>query len=462
VSDPARGAEASSIVRSVVRSAVLSLLVAAPLAFGSVHRPAYIPLIVVAIASGMASWGHGHWARAHGIAVPRVPATKLLLALHVLVLFQLVPLPPSLLKAVSPGSFAFYDYVALVPLREWRPISVSPADTLRGFVFLIAMSCLYATAFRDFADRWRRRAVATIVATALLITVEALFQGASADPRRIYGIWKPTWPSHVFGPYVNENHFAGYVAMAIPLALAWAASALRDLRRDWSRRRVGWLALGDTAGNITIRRVALTLILVLGLAAAGSRGGIMAFVFSAIGVPLFSKRRRWAVATFVFLVAVALFALGSDSLTQQAEHGLEDGRFDLWRDAARMVPDFPLFGTGMNTFATAYERYQGIWKRIWVGEAHNEYLQTLLDLGAFGALLVAVFVFRLFRTARRNAPSGVISAGLFGSLLASAVHALVEFNWQIPANAATLATLVGLAMQTQTEIGALDPPKRHA
>jgi hypothetical protein len=54
VSDPARGAEAPSIVRSVIRMAVLGLLVAAPLAFGSVHRPAYIPLLVVAIASGIA------------------------------------------------------------------------------------------------------------------------------------------------------------------------------------------------------------------------------------------------------------------------------------------------------------------------------------------------------------------------------------------------------------------------
>jgi O-antigen ligase len=134
-------------------------------------------------------------------------------------------------------------------------------------------------------------------------------------------------------------------------------------------------------------------------------------------------------------------------LAQQAERGFEDGRFDLWRDALRMVPDFPLFGSGLNTFGTAYARYQGIWKQVWIGEAHNDYLQLLFDLGSFGAVLGAVLVFRLLATARCNALTGVISAGLLGSLLASAVHALVEFNWQIPANAATFATLAGLAMQ---------------
>ena len=461
MSDPARGAEAS--VRSVIRMALLGLLVAAPLALGSVHRAAYVPLLVVAIASGVASWGHGHWARAHGVSVARVPASKLLLALHGLVLLQLVPLPPQLLKVVSPGSFSFYDYVALLPLREWRPVSVSPADTVRGLLFLTAMSCLYATAFRDFANnRWRRRAVATVVATALIVTVEALFQAATTDPRRIYGIWKPTWWFNVFGPYVNANHFAGYVVMAIPLALAWAASALRELRRDWGHRRIGWLALGDATGNTSIRRLAVTLILVLGLVAAGSRGGIMACVLAVIGVPLLSKRRRWAVAAFVVLIAGALVVLGPDSLAQQAERGFEDGRFDLWRDALRMVPDFPLFGTGMNTFGTAYARYQRIWKQTWIGEAHNEYLQLLFDLGSLGSLLGAVLVFQLLATAKRNAPTGVINAGLLGSLLASAVHALVEFNWQIPANAATFATLAGLAMQTPPGAGPLDPPSRHA
>ena len=93
MSDPARGAEAS--VRSVIRIALLGLLVAAPLALGSVHRAAYVPLLVVAIASGVASWGHGHWARAHGVSVARVPASKLLLAFTDSSCFSSSPCPRS-------------------------------------------------------------------------------------------------------------------------------------------------------------------------------------------------------------------------------------------------------------------------------------------------------------------------------------------------------------------------------
>src|SRR5262249_37255989 len=190
--------------RDLLRYTILFLLLAAPLALGAVHEAASIPLLAVAYATGLLSWARGHWSRAHGSAVPLVPATRPLLALHALVLFQLLPLPPRLLRLLSPGSFRFYDALALLPLTEWKPVSVSPADTLRGLLFLGGMSLLYATVFREFDDvRWGRRLAWTVVDAGLLITLEALIQAASAEPRKIYGLWRPRWDWGVFGPYVG-------------------------------------------------------------------------------------------------------------------------------------------------------------------------------------------------------------------------------------------------------------------
>ena len=54
--------------------------------------------------------------------------------------------------------------MSLVPIG-WRPITVNPADTARGFAFLAGMSLLYAAVFREFDDeRWRRRLAGTVVA----------------------------------------------------------------------------------------------------------------------------------------------------------------------------------------------------------------------------------------------------------------------------------------------------------
>jgi O-antigen ligase len=438
---------------ALLRIPILALLVLAPLAFASIPAPAYAPLLVTAGVVGVLSWGRGHLARAHGASVPPISGTRLLLALHALVLLQLLPLPPSLLRFVSPGSFAFYDDPSLLPLTEWRPVTVSPADTLRGLLFLGGMSLLYAAVFREFDDgRWRRRAAATVVATGLLITIEAFMQAATGDTK-IYGLWRPRWDWAVFGPYVNRNHFAGYLAMAIPLALAFAAEAFQSLRIEWRRRRHGWLALGDRAGSLTVGLTAVAMGLIAGLLAAQSRGGALAFLVSALALPL-AFRQRWHAGLVVGIAAIlGVSWIGMDGILHGFEtRGIRGSRLEMWADVLRMVPRFPLLGAGFNAFGTAYPSYQTASRGMWWGQAHNEYLQSLVDLGVAGAALTAALLVRLFRVAIQAAPRGALAAGLLGSLLASAATNLVDFNWQIPANAATFAVLAGLALR-----GALDP-----
>jgi O-antigen ligase len=111
-----------------------------------------------------------------------------------------------------------------------------------------------------------------------------------------------------------------------------------------------------------------------------------------------------------------------------------------------MVPRFPVFGVGWNAFATAFPWYQTVWKTEWIGEAHCDYLQVLLDGGAVGALLVAGLLAVVFRGALARAGRSPLDLGLFGALLGFALHELVDFNGQIPANAATWTALAALAV----------------
>src|SRR4029079_1444682 len=139
-------------------AALVGLLALAPLARGAVHEWASFPLLGLSFLIGAVSSWRARSARRRGEHSPPVPGWRLLLALHVLVVAQLVPLPPGLLKAVSPGSFAFYDGNSLVALQGYRPISVYPADTARGLFFLAGITLVYASAFRELhQDRWRHR-----------------------------------------------------------------------------------------------------------------------------------------------------------------------------------------------------------------------------------------------------------------------------------------------------------------
>jgi O-antigen ligase len=426
------------------RVLVLVLLGAGPLLAGAVHEPVFIPLLAGSAVAGVAALLR---ARREPGRAP-LPGGRLLLALHALVLVQLVPLPPAVLRVVSPGSFSFYNDPLLVPLTAWKPISVSPPDTLRGLAFLAGFSLLYVAVFREMAEGpWRRRLLLTVVGTGVAITVVAFLQAVSPEPHKIYGLWRPRWDWAVFGPYVNRNHFAGYLVMAAPLAMGFALEAISRLRSSWGRSRRGWLILGEREGNAAVRWSAVVMVIVAGLLASQSRGGVSAFALAALVLPLASRRRRPTALAVALLVGLGVAWVGLGGVLSAFEvRGIRASRLDLWRDMLPMVPRFPVFGVGWNAFATAYPWYQTIWKTDWVGQAHNDYLQALLDGGLVGALLVGGLLAVAIRGALARAPRSPLDLGLFGALLGFALHELVDFNGQIPANAATWISLAALAV----------------
>lgn len=432
---------------SFVRVLVLVLLAAAPLLAGAVHEPVFVPLLVGCATAGLVTL----WRRRHAPLLP-LPGARLLLLLHALVLLQLVPLPPWLLHAVSPGSYAFYDALQLVPpLVAWRPVSVSPPDTLRGLAFLAAFSLLAFAVFHELgAGRWRQRLLRTIVLTGLALTVIALVQAVSPEPRRIYGLWRPHWDWAVFGPYVNRNHFAGYLVMSAALAVGFALEALGRLRSAWSRRRHGLLALGEAEGLAFARAAAVVMLIVAGLVASQSRGGVSAFALAMLLLPLGAPRRRRTALAVVLLVGLGVAWIGLGGVWQAFEvRGVKGSRLDLWRDMLPMLLEFPVLGVGWNAFATAYPWYQTVWKTEWIGEAHNDYLQALLDGGVPGLLLVCGLLALVLRAALARARHAPLELGLLGALAGMALHELVDFGGQIPANAASFVALAAAALAPQ-------------
>ncbi len=436
-----------------LRVLVLVLLGAAPLLCGAVHEPVFVPLLAGSAVAGLAAHRRARRAAREGRVVPPFPGARLLLGLHALVLLQLVPLPPALLKVASPGSFAFYNDPLLVPLAAWRPISVSPPDTWRGLAFLAGFSLLALAVFREMGEgAWRRRLLLTVVGAGLAITVVAFLQAVSPEPRRIYGLWQPRWDWAVFGPYVNRNHFAGYLVMAAPLAIGFALEALTRLRQAWARSRRGLLLLGEAEGLAFARAGAAVMVIVAGLVASRSRGGVSAFALAVVAMALAAPGRRRAAFAILPLVGVGVAWIGLGGVIEAFQvRGIQASRLDLWRDMLPMVPHFPLLGVGWNAFATAYPWYQTVWKTDWIGEAHNDYLQALTDGGLVGVALVMALVALVLRAALARARRSPLELGLLGALVGLALHEVVDFNGQIPANAATAVALAGAALAPERE-----------
>lgn len=124
-----------------------------------------------------------------------------------------------------------------------------------------------------------------------------------------------------------------------------------------------------------------------------------------------------------------------------------DGRVDLWNVALKTFDSAPIIGTGAGTYEFAWYRYRPAGQGA-VVNAHNLYLETLSTLGLIGlVLLVAALAAILVALARRvRGPNHVIHAALFSAALAWAVHAGLDWDWQMPVVTAWVFAAGGAAL----------------
>jgi O-antigen ligase len=155
------------------------------------------------------------------------------------------------------------------------------------------------------------------------------------------------------------------------------------------------------------------------------------------------------------LVAAAamlpLLQIGADRLVERyaasAEHLVSDGgRARVWADTLRMASAFPVAGTGFGTFSAAYPAFRSPDVRFFYSHAHNDPIQVAAEGGVPGALLLVVLVVSVLRAVFRGLTGGlgIVGAGVAAGLVGVLLHSLVDFDFHIPANAATAAVLAGL------------------
>jgi O-antigen ligase len=111
----------------------------------------------------------------------------------------------------------------------------------------------------------------------------------------------------------------------------------------------------------------------------------------------------------------------------------------------------PVFGWGLGTFPIVYPEFRTFYTNFYVNEAHNDYLQLLVEMGllGFGAMvwfLVTLYVNAAKKIGKWSGESGgamtlACLLGISGIL----VHSAVDFNLQIPANAALFYVLCTVA-----------------
>lgn len=463
----------------MITFATIFIIAWGALAFGAVYEWAYRPLLVACAAVGLFGLVR------HGIGLPR-SGRAVLFALGIVLaaaLAQLIPLPPPLLQTLSPATDAFfrnYDLAYGVEASS-RPLSVAPRATWLGIAFLASFLLFLAGLTRALSHTGVRRLTAGIVAFGVVLALIGIVQKAVLGDHtymgmKIYGFWTPESKLVVpFGPYVNRNHFAGWMLMGIPLAIGYLCARFEDgarhVRPGW-RNRLLWLSTPD--GGRALLVLFAVIVMAMSLASSMSRSGMAGFALAAliVGARLMlalrtTGARVLAAVLFLFMLAVPALWLGAGSTVERFSSdpvGSIDTRLRAWRDTRAIIRDFPLTGTGLNTFGTATVLYQTGSRAVHFQESHNDYLQLLAEggllLGVPIAAAIVLFVLavrRRFREGGHDRTTYWIRFGAVSGILAIALQSLVEFSLQMPGNAAFFVVLLAIALH-QRGGSAPEPP----
>jgi len=307
----------------------------------------------------------------------------------------------------------------------------------------IAILCFLLTqSLRRAEEIARLGVVASVYGFAMAFF--AVIQDLSANGR-IYWLRLPRSGGWIYGPYVNHNHYAGLMEMLFPIPLTMCLS-----RRVERGPRI---ALGGAAAFM-----ASTIVL------CGSRGGVIALAVQLalasayVALPRKSPRVAMMLGAGLAIAGLWILLVGGTTVTDrlstfhtEAHTELSTGlRLTVAKDCARMFADRPLLGFGLGTFPTAYPPYQSFYTNIFVNEAHDDYMQLLVEMGLAGFGVMVWFLVLLARAAWRKLKSGKLGVNgglaLAGSLgcVGILVHSLFDFNLQVASNAAWFYALAAM------------------
>jgi O-antigen ligase len=459
------------------------------LAFGAVYPWAFQPLLAACAMVGvlaLVAYRHRPMPRSAR------PVLWALICVLVATALQVVPMPPAALAVVSPSTDAFLRTFDLsyalggltgpdgaVAPPAWRPVSIAPAKTLVALGFIGAFTLFLAGLVRALSPERARRLAALIVAFGVVLALVGIVQKALLGDHawagmKIYGFWAPAnLLSTPFGPYVNKNHFAGWMLMAVPLALGLGiGTAEQALRRRGSDWRLALLWLSSPAGGRAQMALIAAFIMAASLLMTRSRSGVgclgVAMVFMSIAARrrFGSARAGWAALASMAALFLIVFALAGAELTARIANRMDamELRKNIWTDSATIIGDFPVTGTGLNTFGTAMISYQTSQTDQHFQEAHNDYLQVLVEGGllvGLPALVALVFAVRAIRrrfdAADDDAVTYWMRAGAAVGLMAIGLQAVVEFSLQMPGNAALFVVLLAIAMHSAAHRRAVHP-----
>ena len=434
-------------------AALLALLAAAPLPFGS-DRPWAWSLAAMAVGILLLAWGvFAAISRHHQPASfrPLLPAVALFLLVVVWAAVQTTPL----VSASWPDHlWAETETVLGAPLPA--PVSLDPYQTWTAAMRLLSYGGIFLLTFQlcMSTNRSERLVRLLIVMTLAYAGYGLIVQFAGLETVLWYSKHDP---DNLSSTFLYRNAFATYAALGLLCALAilFRPSMRRgDLNAGW---RFVTRALGDYFFARSWTMMLACTILFAAILMTHSRAG---FGVAVIGAGIFltimawtRRRKRYVLLSIAVIgfATVALFAMGGGRTMNRM--GMAPSataeRAEVYGRTIDAIAQTPATGVGYGTFANVFEMHRGEQLSSPFLRAHNTYLENALELGipAAAALVLAIgwiVIICISAVLRHRRRAFLPCLGVSATAMVG-LHATVDYSLQIPAVAMIYAAILGAA-----------------
>src|SRR2546428_6703189 len=352
--------------------------------------------------------------------------------------------------------------------KVWVAVSPDPYESKRFALKVASLTIAAALLMRYTATRRRMKTLINVVVG--IGVASAVFGILRQALQRQMGFILPLLPPGPgYAQFINKNHFAFLMEMALGLGLGLIVA--RGVRRERVLIYVAalisvWtaLVLSNSRGGLLamMGQMAFTLVLFIrrrtrkgsGASNDGHRGPVRRSARSfAVQIAL--------VVGLVIAVILGVIWIGGGALASNIESAsselqatqseLREGsrRRDIWRASWRMFKANQIAGAGLGGYWAAVPQYHDASGKMTPQQAHNDYLELLASGGLIGAAIGIWFLILLIQRLRlairaRDSLYRASACGVTIAVLGVAVHSLFDFGLHITINALIFFSLLAI------------------
>jgi len=373
------------------------------------------------------------------------------------ILLQIIPLPPGWVANLSPAAFEFHG---LANATDLMTLSLDPYATCAAVFKTLTYILIFILSLLLIHSRRRLRQLAYVV------IYSGLFQAVYGSLMTLSGIGygffiqNPSALDVTTGTFINRNHLAGYLVMALSVGIGMMIVSL-DTESDYTgKQRLRYYMKLILSKKLRLRLYLAMMVIALVL--THSRMGNSSFftgliIAGGIGLILSRHATRGTIILLISLIAIDVFIVGAWFGLEKVAVRIEETTFvKETRDEVDIYvyqqwKDYQWTGSGLGSFYSTFPKYKKEDVRGYYDHTHNDYLEFASETGVIGVALLGLIVVMSIYAAlmaqyrRRDPLMRGISFAAIMSICAMLIHATVDFNLQIPANAATFMLILSMA-----------------